>query len=188
MRPSRALLLATSLASLAVVTACGGSPPPPGAVRPADRVLVQSDEGLIRTTDASTTRIDTVAVPPTAAMRALITTMEQLGIEATLVQPARGEVGNPRFIAQRRLAGASMSTFVSCGQTMTGQRADTDRIVFNILSTVSALPSGGSAVVTRVDANAQDLQSGNSTAMQTCTSTGVLEQRINEGMRARVGG
>lgn len=186
MPPFRALLLASSLASLG--TACSGSPPPAGSARPAERVLVQSDEGLVRTTDASTVHVDTVAVPPASAMRALITTMEQMGIQATLVQPSRGEVGNPRFVASRRLAGSAMSTFVSCGQTMTGQRADTDRIVFNILSTVSALPSGGSVVVTRVDASAQDLQSGNSTAMQTCTSTGVLESRINEGMRARVGG
>lgn len=182
MRSSRALLLAFLLAGCA-----SAGTPSPGS-RPGERILAQGEEGFIRTTDATAERTDTVAVAPTVAMRALVATIEELGIEVTLVNPARGEVGNPRFVASRRLAGQPMSHYVSCGQTLTGLRADNDRITFNVLAVVTPLASGGSSVHTRVDATAQDMQSGNSAQVMQCTSTGVLETRIVEGMRTRTGG
>lgn len=188
MHPSRALpvlLLASVVAPLLVGCGSAGST---ASSRPAERILAQGDEGFIRTIETSGARTDTVAVAPTVAMRALIATIEELGIEVTLVNPTKGEVGNPRFVALRRLAGEPLSRYVSCGQTVTGLRADNDRLTFNILAVVEPLASGGSSVVTRMEATAQDMQSGNSAQTMQCTSTGVLETRIVEGMRRRTGG
>ena len=119
-------------------------------------------------------------------LRALAAAYPTLGIEATLVDPPGGKVGNPRFEVTRTLAGDRLSLLFSCGRTMTGDRADEDRIYISLVSAAVPLDATHTVVETRAEAVARDVRSGNSGATLPCESLGVLERRLNEAARGRL--
>jgi hypothetical protein len=121
----------------------------------------------------------TTAFSPDTAMVMLQAAYAQVGIPVLLIDPGTGRVGNTRFLVRRVLLREPLSRFVSCGQTMTTNHADTDEINMSIVSTVRAAPGGGSTVETLLTASARDRSSGNVGDMLPCTSRGTLESRIH---------
>jgi hypothetical protein len=121
----------------------------------------------------------TTAFSPDTAMVMLEAAYGQVGIPITVRDPATGRVGNTRFLVRRVLLREPMSRFVSCGQTMTTNHADTDEINMSIVSTVRAAAGGGSSVETLLTATARDRASGNVGDMLPCTTRGTLEARIH---------
>lgn len=131
-------------------------------------------------TDVSAT--DSIEATGPSAMAALLAAYEAVGIPTAIADSAAGRVGNLRFVTRRRLAGAPLSRFVSCGTSLTGPRADSDRVQLRVLSTLRTGTGGWSLVTTTVAAQATDV-SGTSADPQLCASTGALERALNE--RAR---
>lgn len=161
---------------LLLAAACGG---PRVQTQPSQRTIFVSEEGVMTTTVADGVWLDTLPGTPMATMRALERAYTALGVEVTLVDPVKGHIGNPRFAVQQRLMGEAMSRYVTCGQTMTGSRADGDRITLALVSAVRSVP-GGSAVETRLTGWAQDIRTGNSGVTTPCTSTGLLEGKLHD--------
>ena len=134
---------------------------------------------LTRTDVSATDSLEAVGPP---AMAALLAAYEALGIPATIADSAAGRVGNLRFMVRRRLGGTPLSRFVSCGTSLTGPRADTDRVQLRVVSTLRHVAGEWTRVTTTVAAQATDV-SGTSADPQLCASTGALERAVNQ--RAR---
>jgi hypothetical protein len=117
--------------------------------------------------------------------RELIAAYAKLGIPAELVNPTTGLVAVTERRVSSSLAGEPLSRFLSCGETMTGARANQDRIVLSVISYAKPVGTSESRVETRVVAVATDV-SGTG-GRQPCTTTGELETRLHKMVKAAVG-
>ena len=142
-------------------------------VRPVD-----GQPGVLTLTRIDVVPTDSLEVAPAPALEVVRAAYDAAGVPVTLADRAGGQVGNQRLVVRRKLGRTPLGHYLQCGQTITGSRADVDRIVMSVISKVSALPDGRSAVRTTVAAHAVDV-SGNSSDPQRCTSTGALESRVH---------
>lgn len=118
-------------------------------------------------------------------MDAAAAVYKDLGVEVKLSDPATGEIGNRRFSLYHRLGGVALDTYLGCGMTTTGSGADSYRITMSLVSYVSAEPSG-STVQTKLEASGEDPSS--SQGQLSCLTTGLLEQKVNDLIAAKVHG
>lgn len=167
-------------ALLGVLAACAsaGTIPPPSA-QTSNVVLI--DDGPTTTVHSSAPVASTAstALQPDSVMALLSAAYQASGIPVTLVDPAGGRIGNPRLMVRGRLAGATMSRWISCGQTMMTNHADRDQITMSVVSTVRRSSTGGSTVETLLTATARDRSSGNVGDFQNCSTTGEMETRLH---------
>jgi hypothetical protein len=127
---------------------------------------------------------ESLEVPRVQVYRELIAMYAKLGIPAELVNPSTGLVAVTEKRVSNTLAGERLSRFLSCGETMTGSRADQDRIVLSVISYAKPVGMSGSRVETRVVATAIDVSgTGN---RQPCTTTGQLEARLHNMVKTAV--
>ena len=128
----------------------------------------------------------TVPAPPARAWEAVRETYTALGIPMGTSDAQKGTYGNQQFVVRRHLGGTALSRYLQCGQTAAGAPiAETYRITLSVMSAVQPAPGGASHVHTQVGASAQSIE-GASSGPVPCSSTGVLETRIAEGVGARV--
>ena len=123
--------------------------------------------------------------PRVQAHRELIAAFAKLGIPAELVNPSTGLVAVTEKRVSSALAGEPLSRFLSCGETMTGARANQDRIVLSVVSYAKPVGMSGSRIETRVVATAIDVTGTG--GRQPCTTTGELEGRLHRMVKAAVG-
>lgn len=148
-----------------------------------DRVLASSDAGVIRDQGHIASPSVVVLAPRDSVLRLLAQAYFELGIDPKTSDPAAGRIGNRAFIAYTQLRSTALHEYVNCGTTMTGLAADSYRVQFSVMSTVS--PEGaGSKIVTDLVARAND--PGTSKGWLTCTSTGVLEARVHALVKKKV--
>jgi hypothetical protein len=170
-------------AGVALVAASGcatrGDPDTIVVREPYDAVLAdllgrqaETDAGLVR---------DSIAAPAERVRAALVTAFRDAGIPVEIENAATGQVANPQFRAGRQLAGTRLSQLLRCGETLTGSRADTDRVVMAVVSSVKPLGAGASLVETRVIALATDTSGTGGRSV--CYSTGELERRLHDAVR-----
>jgi hypothetical protein len=119
------------------------------------------------------------------AYRALIAAFAKLGIPAELVNPSTGLVAVTEKRMSRTLAGQPMSRYLSCGETMTGARANQDRIVLSVVSYARPVGTSASRLETRVVATAIDVTGTGS--RQPCTTTGELEGQLHKMVKGALG-
>ena len=178
--------LATRVIAGAALAGCAGTPAaaPRGtgamqtvAVSP-DIGPVAREGGLLTLTRPDGTVAESFAVPPGPALDALRAAYEANGVAVTLWDPAAGRVGTTRLVVQQTLGRAPLSRYLRCGESVTGPRADTDRVVVSLVSTVTAGPGGQSDVRTTLVAHARDMSGGSGDA-QACATTGVLEALLH---------
>ncbi len=117
--------------------------------------------------------------------RELIAAYAQLGIPAELINPSTGLVAVTEKRVSQRLAGEPLSRFLSCGATITGARADQDRIMLSVISYAKPVGMSGSRVETRVNSTAIDVTGTG--GRQPCTTSGELETRLHNMVKAAVG-
>jgi hypothetical protein len=79
-----------------------------------------------------------------------------------------------------------MSALMDCGSTITGRRADLWQVTLQLLTVVRADGPTDSTIATRVTATARPVD-GSSTDAVPCLSNGLLEKKIAEVVRVRVG-
>jgi hypothetical protein len=142
-----------------------------------ERVLATTDAGVVRQYENNNTKTATVHVAPDSVLLALRAAYAGLGIEPSFWDPDHGMVGNRQFVRTRRMAGAPMSTFISCGNTLTGDAADSYRITMSLVSQVT--PVGDSSKIdTQLVASASDMASNKGTVP--CETAGSLEARLHD--------
>jgi len=129
---------------------------------------------------------DSIAAPAERVHAALVTAFRDAGIPEEIVNPATGQVANTQFRAGRELAGVRLGRVLKCGETLTGARADTDRVTMAVVSTVKRLGGGTTAIETRVIGVATD--TGGTGGRTVCYSTGELERRLHDAVRKALAG
>jgi hypothetical protein len=120
---------------------------------------------------------DVVDAPAYRVYHAAVLAFEGMKIPLQVRDSARGLVGNLELVQTRRVAGTNLSTFLSCGSTITGLRADSYRLTMPLLVMLDPLAQNRTQVRVALIASARDMQ-GSSTEPVPCNSTGVLERRI----------
>jgi hypothetical protein len=128
----------------------------------------------------------TVTARMDSAWGALRTTLTDLGVELSFEDPASGELGNAQLKLRRRLGKQPLSSLVRCGSGSTGPNADTYLVYLTVVAFVKPIDNG-IAILPLVTGHAINPEAGRSDAVD-CTSTGRLEKRIGEGVRARLSG
>lgn len=178
-----------SLLSMVVLAACAA---PSGeavdVTRPGPASVVAS--GTTVDVNLPTERAivtDEVDATPEAAWAALAKAYADLGIEVRETSRPARTLGNSRLVISRRLGGAPLSRYLSCGSGMQGAFADFYRIQMSIQSAVVPVPGAGVEIRTYLEAVARNPE-GTSNTTVNCSSTRRLEREIAARVRAHVQG
>ncbi|MGH7561018.1 MAG: hypothetical protein ACRENB_08355 [Gemmatimonadales bacterium] len=121
-------------------------------------------------------------VPKPVMLAALRRAYDRLKVPVTLDDSAAGRIGNMGFSMMRQIGGRQLSTYLSCGDGMTGPNADTYRVYMVLRSTVVDSGDAGTTLRTLLLAGAVNVSEGARQPMP-CESTGRLEHRIREMVR-----
>jgi hypothetical protein len=176
MRPVIVLLIVASSASCASSGSSSGSEIP----SPSDRVVATDNQTTYRTTVAPNAKVP-IPVGPSRAFAALKTVYEELGIPAGTNDPTTGRVGNTNFWKTRKLANEAISTYLNCGNSITGSAADTYRVYISLVSVIRPDGQGASELETAFTAAAQNME-GTASDRVVCGTTGRLEERIRQAL------
>ena len=183
----RRLMLPIVLASLPAAVSCassGSSSSGTEIVTPMDRVVARDNTTTYRTSVAPNAKVPIPAVPG-RVMEALRTVYQELGIPADTYDLASGRVSNTDFWRAHKLGNAALSTYLNCGNSLEGTRADDDRIYMSVISVVRPDGSGGSVLETAFSAAAQKMDGASSDRIA-CGTTGRLEDKIHKGVLAKL--
>lgn len=112
-----------------------------------------------------------------AAVRA---TFQELKLPTPVLDSVGGQVGTEVFWRRGVVAGRQISSFLSCGDGITGPYADTYRVYMWILTSLQPAGAEGTRIRTVILAGAVNVAEGAGRQPMPCESTGRLEQRINE--------
>jgi hypothetical protein len=122
--------------------------------------------------------------PADSVFAVLPDVLRELGIEPQIDPSRERTIGNPR-ISGARVAGERTGRFMTCGNDGGGPAAAGQfRIRLNLVTQVR--PDGtGSRTVTRLVGTASSVQ-GSGSSVVGCVTTGRLEQKIVDGINARL--
>jgi len=120
-----------------------------------------------------------VPFPLARVYQVLLGIYAELKIPTEVKDSAAGQLGSQMFYRQNTLGGKQISTYLSCGDGITGPLADYYRVYMNIWSTLA--PKNDHSVVLRTAylAGAVNVSEGSRQPMP-CESTGRLEYRIHQ--------
>ena len=171
--------------ALAGAAACAssGSSRPPGLDTPAERVIAADNQGAYRTTVAPNAKVP-VPASPSRVFEALAAVYRELDIPVATNDPATGRVGNVDFWKARKLGGQPISSYLNCGDSITGAAADNYRVYLSLLSAV-ARDGAGSVLETAFTATARNME-GTTADRVACGTTGRLEERIYKEVVAKL--
>ncbi|MDQ6828250.1 MAG: hypothetical protein M3081_05230 [Gemmatimonadota bacterium] len=171
--------------AMLIAAGCASAGPPADVGGVSDRIVMGDQFSVVHGTTDKGGRSVTIPVPPRKLQRAIADTYKALDLDLNTVDLDNGVFGATEVVKKRLLGGAAISTYLNCGSSFSGPRANEDRITITILTTVRADDKGGSIVVTNIqNAQAQDISGGNSRDPVQCGSIGTLEGRINNAIAA----
>ena len=128
-----------------------------------------------------------VRFPSGRVYRALLAVYDDLKIPAEVRDSAAGQVGVPSFYRRGNFAGRQISTWLGCGESMTGPNADSYRVYMYLMSTVTPDGPDASSVRSVLLAGAVNVTEGSRQPMP-CESTGRLEVRIQQLLLKKLAG
>jgi hypothetical protein len=186
-------LVASALAALVTAAGCASHSSSGAEAAQAPAPIVINDEREATLSAAVGQRVilddptvgEPIAAAPKLVHQAMTVAYAELGIPATVVNPNTGLVAAVERRVFGRLGSTNLSRYLSCGETMTGSRADEDRIVLSVVTRVKADGMDKSRVETRIVATASGA-SGASGRMP-CATTGELESRLHQAARRALG-
>jgi len=174
------------LLMVAGTTSCASSGSPrTGIAAPTERVVATDADNIYRTTVRPNPKV-ALPVAPSRAFDALKAVYAELGIPQVVSDPATGQVGNGNFFKSRQLADQPISTYLDCGDSLTGPAADIYRIYMSLVSVIRPSGNGTSELETAFRASAQNM-SGAAAERVACTSTGRFEERIQRMVLLKTG-
>lgn len=174
MRPYTVLLILAGSASCA----SSGSSPESGIATPTERIVAADNQGVIRTTIAPNAKV-AIPFPPGQAFAALKAAYDELGVPVTTNDQASGRVGNTEFWKTRKLGSEPISTYLNCGESLTGTIADNYRVYISVMSAVRPDGKGGSELETALSAYAKNME-GTAGDKIPCGTTGRFEDRLQK--------
>lgn len=127
-----------------------------------------------------------VLAPAPAVWEALLATMAARKVKLTIFDRPAGRMGDTAMIAMRRWNGEAMSYYMHCGSSMTGQRADEDRLRAVLLAQISRLRGDTVGIAVHFSAMATPMSGSMATSAQ-CTSTGRGETELLDEVVRRLG-
>ena len=136
---------------------------------------------------------DTMGTPyevpfaPARTYAAVLDAFADLKIPAEVKDSALGRVESNIFYRRGDLAGKQLSTYLSCGEGMTGPYADTYRVYMVAMVTVAPKGDNRSTIRTIFLAGAVAVAEGARQPMA-CESTGRLEIRLHKQVLKRAAG
>ena len=176
------------LSALALLAGCataaaGGAPADtPG------RVITAGDSYDFRIANDASADALPIRATPVAAWTALPGVYQALDIPVEHIDAAGRILGNQRHQARRRLGGEPMSTWFTCGSTLSGPIANEYDLRIAVLSQVRPAEEPSASILsTRVEATARS-RDGTSASEVACSTTGRLERRIAELLNRSIGG
>jgi len=180
MRPVLFLVVVVSTASCASSGASSGSEMP----SPSERIVASDNQTTYRTTVAPNAKVP-IPVAPSRAFVAVKAVYNELGVPLAMDEPATGRIGNTNFFRTRKFANEAISTYLNCGNSITGSAADNYRVYISLVSVVRPDGQGASELETAFTAQAQNME-GTAGDRIACGTTGRLEERIRKGVLQKV--
>jgi hypothetical protein len=181
-----------SMALLLVNAACAPANDPETAASPV-RAETRSAETLKGEFGTSYNRrgddgtvVAKVLAPAPAIWEALLATMAARKVTPTLIDRPAGRMGDTALVIMRRWNGQPMSYYMNCGSTMTGQRADEDRLRAVLLAQISRLRADTVGIAVHFSATASPISGASSTQAQ-CMSNGRAESEFLDETIRRLG-
>lgn len=126
-----------------------------------------------------------IAGTPAAVIDQVTKVYEELGIPIGMLQTSTYSVGNTDFKARRQIGKIAMTRIVDCGHGVTGPRAQSDNITFDLRTQVKAISADRVVLETRLSAIAQSTQ-GTSSNVVSCSTKGELERQIAARVSQRI--
>ena len=128
-----------------------------------------------------------VPFPPASVYKALLATYAELKLPIEFQDSLEFRVGTEVFHRQGQLGGRQISTYLGCGDGMTGPYADSYRVYMYVMSTV--VPDGERSILrTAFVAGARAFGEGAGRDAMPCETTGRLEVRIHQMVLTRAAG
>ena len=166
--------------------ACASSGPKTDEIsRPTERIIASDRQGMIRSSDSPNAKV-TIEAPPSRVLAVIKSVYDELGIPGATVDAASGRISAPTFDKMRKFGNDNLSLFFNCGDSLNGNIANTYRIYIAVVSAVRPDGKGGTQLETAVESSAADM-GGSSSGRIPCGTTGRLEERIQNGVRQKVG-
>ncbi|MEO8619588.1 MAG: hypothetical protein ABI625_00905 [bacterium] len=173
------------------------------ACAPAQVETAQSPvEGVTRTTETLAgefgrtdfrrgddgTVVAKVLAPTPAVWDAVLAAMTLRKVTPTILNRAAGRVGDTSMVLLRKWNGHQLSHYFNCGSTITGPRADEERVRAVLLAQLTRLTGDTIAVAVHFSGGATPINSGSSGTPAQCTSTGRAESELLDEVIQRTGG
>jgi hypothetical protein len=178
----RFLLMSLTIVSCSSSTVVESAPTPEtvrvvGSANPTGAIAMG-----ITATPASV-RSATFLNPAADVWRVLPAAYEALGIPLSMSDANTLTLGNSGFNVRRRLGGTPLVRFIDCGSTQGGPSAETYDIRLSVTSVVRPV-AGSTTLATTVEAQGKPVAFSGEYVR--CGSSGVLEGRIADAVKARL--
>jgi hypothetical protein len=143
----------------------------------ADAYTRRGDDGTV---------VGKVLAPAPAVWEALLATMAARKVTLSILDRSAGRMGDTAMVLLRRWNGQPLSYYMNCGSSMTGQRADDDRLRAVLLAQISRLRADTIGIAVHLSATATS-NSGTSATPAQCMSNGRGEAEFLDDVLRRVG-
>lgn len=132
---------------------------------------------------AADARASAIAAPLADVWRVLPAAYESLNIPLSTVDTTTWVIGNSGFNLRRRLGTVPLVRLIDCGTTQGGPSAETYDIRMTVTTRVRAV-DGGTSLATTVEPMGKPVAFSGEYIR--CSSTGVLESRLADAVKARL--
>lgn len=180
MRPVLLLVVVASTASCASSGSSTGSEMP----SPSERIVASDNQTTYRTSVAPNAKVP-IPVAPDRAFAAVREVYAELGVPFAMNDPAIGRIGNTNFFKTHKFGNEAISTYLNCGNSITGSAADSYRVYISLVSMVRPDGQGTTELETSFTAQAQNME-GTAGDRIACGTTGRLEERIRKSVLQKV--
>lgn len=133
-----------------------------GASRTVESVQGMSDNNSYHRQGDNGALVGKILAPAPAVWDALVAAMADRKVNLTLIDHGVGRLGDTSMVLIRRFNGQPLSRFFDCGSSMTGQRADEDRLRAVFLAQMTRLAGDTVGVAVHMSAFATPLAQGGS--------------------------
>ena len=185
-----------ALVLTAALTACAPKTDPDTAASPV-QTMIRTQERLqdgitpsggvsVPIGEDGTVRAKVLAPAP-LVWDALLAGLNARKINLTILDRGAGRMGDTSLVLLRRFNNKSLSYYLNCGTSMTGNRADEDRIRGDFLVQISRL-RGDTVGIGVHFAGAATSMSGSSSGPQACVSSGRAENELIDEVIQHTGG
>ena len=160
--------------------------PVEAVTRSSETLRGQFGDAYVRRGDDGTV-VARVLAPAPSVWEAVRIVMTARQVTLSIFDRPAGRMGDTSLMLMRRFNGKALSTYFNCGTTMTGPRADEDRIRTIFLVQLSRLKEDTIGIAVHFSGEASRLASGSSSMVAPCTSTGRAESEFLDDVLRRLG-